>query len=49
MIKNWFQVALAVMNLGAAAKYALSGSPRLAAVMVCYAVACAVFSTMDEV
>ncbi len=48
MIKNWFQVVLALMNLGAAAKYATTGSPRLAGIMVCYAAACAVFATMEE-
>lgn len=47
MVHNWFQVALAVMNLGAAATYLHNGNPKLAIVMCFYAGSCVVFATLE--
>lgn len=43
---NWFQVAIALLEIGAAAMYLSQNKPLLAGVMVCYALASAILAVL---
>ena len=47
MVRNWFQVVLAILNVGAGIQYYVNGNIKLAVIMILYGLACAVFATME--
>ena len=49
MIKNYFCLIIAILQIGASISYVLSNSPKLAGITFLYAICNIIFSLMDGI